>query len=123
MLVAVFALAGYLFFIKERRFFVKATLALRDYVNSTEDQWAWTTQDGRSFENVEIERIERNVVVFEHNYGRSHLAVAALSDESLQKLLRTSIWRNHDVSGSGQKDELQTFHSGNAQTEKDLKAA
>jgi hypothetical protein len=109
MLVAAFALTGYLFFITERRFFVKATLTLRDYINSTEDQWTWTTRDGRSFENVEIKGIERNVVIFEHNDGRSRLAIAALSDESLQKLLCTSVWRNHD--------------SGNVQTEKDLKAA
>jgi hypothetical protein len=101
ILVAIFALAGFLL-IRERRLLAKSTLVLvQDYVSSTEDQWTWTTRDGRSFENVEIKRMERNVVVFEHNDGMSHLAVAALSDESLQNLLRTSVWRNQDGSGLG----------------------
>ena len=101
LLLASFAFFG-LLLIKEKRVLVKSNLALRDYVSSTEDQWSWMSKDGRSYENVEIKRIDQNAILFEHNDGTAFLSIAALSDETRQKLFRTSVWRNREVAVSGQ---------------------
>ena len=84
---------------------------LRDFVSATEDQWAWTTEDGCLYENVEVGGIEGDEIILNHRFGTSRLVIAALSDESRQRLFRTSVWRNHDEGGAGLNAEHRIVHS------------
>jgi hypothetical protein len=53
-----------------------------------EDQWTWTTQDGETFEDVDVDRIEAGEVFFRHKFGSAHIPIAQLSYDSRLKLER-----------------------------------
>jgi len=89
-----FALAMVALF-RNRHYLVKST-GFCDFVSVAEDQWTWTTRDGRTFENVELSKIEKGVLFLEHSQGSSRVEVVELSSDSSQRLYKTSFWRNHD---------------------------
>jgi hypothetical protein len=53
-----------------------------------EDQWTWTTADGIEFEDVEVDAIEANQVIFHHKFGSERVPIDSLSDTSRQTLFR-----------------------------------
>ncbi|MCE0522950.1 MAG: hypothetical protein LV480_08565 [Methylacidiphilales bacterium] len=59
---------------------------LRRTLVPIEDQWTWTTLDGEFFEEVEVESIEEDEVVFRHKFGEARLPIARLSEDSRLKL-------------------------------------
>jgi hypothetical protein len=65
---------------------------LRDWISAVDDQWTWTVQDGRVYENVEIEALEQDHVVLQHSHGSARLLLSDLSEDSLQRLHETSFW-------------------------------
>ena len=95
---------------------------LRDYLTSVEDDWTWVTNDGRSFENVEIEKIEGNEIVLKHKFGASRLLISTLSDESLHRLCSTSFWPNHDEAARSNIN-LLGIHPESVTSEENLKVA
>jgi hypothetical protein len=72
--------------------YIRVIAGLREWLVAAEDQWTWTTHDGRYYENVVIKAIDGEEVVLQHQFGTSRLLIAELSDESLQRLHDTSLW-------------------------------
>jgi hypothetical protein len=68
---------------------------LRNWVTAVDDQWSWTTRDGRIFENVEVEVVEDHDVVLRHQFGTDRVPVEQLTEESLERLHGTSAWLEH----------------------------
>jgi hypothetical protein len=66
-------------------FFAKLKLALVPM----EDQWTWTTLDGIFFEDVEVDGIQVDDVVFRHKFGKSQLPITDLSADARLKLYRS----------------------------------
>jgi hypothetical protein len=57
-----------------------------------EDQWSWTTNDGRSYENVAVQEIVDDEVIFQHQFGTARLSIIELSMESMERLRGTAHW-------------------------------
>jgi hypothetical protein len=53
-----------------------------------EDQWTWTTRDGDIFEDVAVEDIQADQVIFQHKFGKVRMPIAHLSADSQSKLER-----------------------------------
>jgi hypothetical protein len=98
LLVILFALVA---FILTRRWSKILSLigGLGDYSRATDDQWTWTTNDGRLYENVEVTGTEGDEVILKHSSGISRVAIVALSIESREKLFRTSFWQHRENPG------------------------
>ena len=86
--MGLFALVGMLLI----RHWRQIAAALHDYFSATDDLWSWTTQDGRTFESVDIESINGEEVIFAHRSGRARLLISELSEESRQNLFRSKLW-------------------------------
>jgi hypothetical protein len=86
--------------------YIRALAGLREWLGTTEDQWTWTTHDGRCFENVVVEAIDGEEVVLQHQFGTLRLLIAELSDESLQRLRETSLWssQGHHVESYSERE-------------------
>lgn len=82
LMVSLVAWLGYSRFM--RTFFRK----LRQALVPCEDQWTWTTQQGREYENVDVEDIEANALVIRHKLGRDRVPIVFLSKASRSKLVR-----------------------------------
>jgi hypothetical protein len=65
-----------------RKFFGK----LKEAFAPMEDQWTWTTQDGKMFEDVDVETVQNGDVIFRHKFGKTRLPIATLSEDSRKTL-------------------------------------
>jgi hypothetical protein len=109
--------------VRKKSLLLKLNPRLSDYLTSVEDVWTWVTNDGRSYENAEIEQIEGDEIVLKHRLGISRLMVSDLSDESLQRLYNTSFWHNHDEPGSCSDVNFQSIHPEKVSADENLRAA
>lgn len=76
----------------------KSSTGWGDYFRAVEDHWTWVTVDGRSYEGVEIQKIEADEIVLHHRDGFARLAISSLSDESRKRLAQTSAWHHQSES-------------------------
>jgi hypothetical protein len=79
---------------------------LREALTPIEDQWTWTTVDGSLFEDVQVDDVEGNEVLFHHKFGEARLPIALLSDESRMKLEQGFQPAHHEVNLSHETEEL-----------------
>ena len=82
LVISLFAYAGY------SRFFRPLLTKLREALRPMEDQWTWTKRDGALFEDVDVEGIEADKVIFQHKSGRACVPIVLLSEDSRLKLAR-----------------------------------
>jgi hypothetical protein len=98
------------------RFFRPLLGKLRGALRPLEDQWTWTTRDGAVYEDVEVEGIETDEVIFQHKFGKARLPIALLSEDSLQKL-------NHGFQPIEPSESYATETNFDAEAGKQEKAA
>ena len=55
---------------------------IRAALTPCEDQWSWSTLDGRDFEDSEVATVEADGVVFHHRFGKLRIPVGLLSEAS-----------------------------------------
>ena len=85
MAVAFVGALAYLVYFRALRPFLKKLWAA---LVPMEDQWTWTTRDGAVFEDVEVECIKGDEVIFQHKFGKACVPIALLSKSSRLKLYR-----------------------------------
>jgi len=86
-------------YLRYSRLFPAWLVQLRRALLPLEDQWTWTTRDGAVFEEVEVEGIEADHVIFQHKFGKAHIPIVFLSEDSRLNLDRgLRGWTDHPAS-------------------------